>query len=169
MNNSSVAGGTRRSRSAVENWIRERLRWNRSTRWGGEARRSSELSRHAETKTDGEFTPALCAWIIHALRIIARVNRGCPIIERIISRPTERDRWRCEVKKNGGRNKKRRAEKGRLKSVGRTGIKYYSRISVLTPLLRDISPWCLTFDERRWKRWHSDVVKYLFAIVTTMD
>ena len=31
-----------------------------------EARWSSELSRHTETKTDGEFTPALCAWIIHA-------------------------------------------------------------------------------------------------------
>jgi len=82
-----------------------------------------------------------------ATRIIARVNRGCPIIERIVSRPTKK------VKEK----RTERGEKGRLESIahrltkrmdrrrlrtGRAGIKYYSRISVLTPLLRVVSPTC---------------------------
>lgn len=55
----------------AENWIcgrlrRDRIREVRTKRWTVEVRWSSELSRHAKTKTDGEFTPALCAWIIHA-------------------------------------------------------------------------------------------------------
>jgi len=133
--------------AAAENWIRERLRRDRSPRGSSEeatVKRAISARRNEDRRRIYSCTLRLnysCA-----TRIIARVNRGCPIIERIVSRPTKK------VKEE-----KKRAEKGRLESIahrltkrmdrrrlrtGRAGIKYYSRISVLTPLLRGVSPTC---------------------------
>lgn len=163
----------------------------------GEARRSSELSRHAETKTDGEFTPALCAWIIHAppglspgwtaAVLLSSVSfRGRPIATD--DDDTRRKKWRKKItkKENRKRTRKRRArltkrmDRRRRVRAGRAGIKYYSRIPVSMSLLRSVTD--MSSSTRGYRRWYSDAVEYhsrrlpvfssenvAFAIITAID
>lgn len=95
---------------------RARLRPRSDHEVNGEARRSSELSRHAKTKTDGEFTPALCAWIIHAPPGLSPGWTAAVLLSSVSFRgrpsATGDDGARGEKKDGERRNKKKeRAEK----------------------------------------------------------
>lgn len=71
------------------------------------------ISRLAETKTDGEFTPALCAWIIHAPPGLSPGEPRLSYYRAYRLRPAERATWGRKIRE------KRRTKKGRLSKAKR--------------------------------------------------
>jgi len=128
MNNSSVAGVCRFRLAVAENW-NSRLRWGQSARFE-RASGQRAVSRHAETKTDGEFTPALCAWIIHAPPGLSPGEPRLSYYRAYRLRPAERATWGRKIRE------KRRAEKGRLSKAKRRArlTKRMERRRVAPPL-----------------------------------